>query len=320
VKHHYVPASYLRLFTDPSPPAKHAPFVWVADFDEMRVYKRAPHNAAELTDYNAVLSEQGKTDHSAEQMLGEFESDAVPVFRRMIEGHSELTSDEFGAVIAYLALQFARIPAVRERLEEFFLSGVEQLAGLTVRDRASFDAAVKASSPNVDWTPDKLDALYGFASDPSNYSLTVHSSRSLLDAFTLAGTAEPIMAQMTWCCVRANRPAFFTSDNPVCLVNPKAPSWNIGHGLANLDSEITFAVGPQLCYWGVWGPGPPEMEADLAYIEAIQLRTAVLAKRWCFAPSEQLAECALAIRSKPRGTRGASRSEEEGATKVPNSK
>jgi hypothetical protein len=54
VKHHYVPAFYLRAFVDPGCPPDYEPYLWVVDLDKRMIRRQSPDNTAALTDYHAV--------------------------------------------------------------------------------------------------------------------------------------------------------------------------------------------------------------------------------------------------------------------------
>jgi uncharacterized membrane protein len=240
MKHHYVPASYLRLFVDPATPHGQQPFVWIADFESGKMLRKAPENFGYIRDHNLVFDESGQSSNSAELMLSELESNALPVIRRIVAGDMNVRDANFRALNAFVALQWVRTPAVRDRLEDFFLSAVRKLAAMMTIDPDVFKRQARRAIPDLSDTD--AERAYEFARDSDNYEISVHSSRALGDALNLAGKAEPILAQMTWFLVVAAQPVFVTSDNPVSVINPKLPSWNMGHGLSNADTEVTFPL------------------------------------------------------------------------------
>jgi len=69
VKHHFVPQFYLKAFVDPSSPASQTPYLWVADLRARTVKRRAPENAAALTDYYAIQDEAGISRHDIEHLF-----------------------------------------------------------------------------------------------------------------------------------------------------------------------------------------------------------------------------------------------------------
>jgi hypothetical protein len=54
VKHHYVPAFYLRAFLDPQWPPTYEPYLWVVDLETAEIRRKSPENTAALTDCYAV--------------------------------------------------------------------------------------------------------------------------------------------------------------------------------------------------------------------------------------------------------------------------
>ena len=52
-KHHYLPQFYLRGFCDPNVPEGQEPWIWVADFKERQIERRAPKNVGRAANYYA---------------------------------------------------------------------------------------------------------------------------------------------------------------------------------------------------------------------------------------------------------------------------
>jgi Protein of unknown function (DUF4238) len=71
VKHHYIPAFYLRSFVDAACPAEYEPYL-VVDLDTGKIRRQSPDNTAALTDYYAVGD--GDSRYDVEKYLSEVES------------------------------------------------------------------------------------------------------------------------------------------------------------------------------------------------------------------------------------------------------
>src|SRR5689334_9721376 len=140
MKHHYVPAFYLRGFTDPACPAAYEPYLWVVDLDDGIIGRRAPQNTAVLTDYYAAG--EGENRHKIEAYLSEIESQAAPAIARILKGASTIDEQDKLALSTFAAFQVARVPGFRGRLEDFTTGIFRQLGTLMLRDKAEYSRRI----------------------------------------------------------------------------------------------------------------------------------------------------------------------------------
>jgi hypothetical protein len=82
VKHHYVPACYLRAFVDPACPANYEPYLWVVDLDKGKMRRQSPENTAALNDYYAVRD--GENRYDVEEYLAAVENRTAPVLAKIL--------------------------------------------------------------------------------------------------------------------------------------------------------------------------------------------------------------------------------------------
>jgi hypothetical protein len=89
VKHHYVPAFYLRGFVDAACPPGHTPCVWLVDLGNGKIKCKSPENAAAITDYYAVGDRENRQD--VEKYLSAVESQTAPVITRILGDYDTST-------------------------------------------------------------------------------------------------------------------------------------------------------------------------------------------------------------------------------------
>ena len=112
MKHHYVPACYLRAFVDPRCHPKHEPYLWVVDLDRGTIKRRSPDNTAALTDYYAVG--EGPNRYDVEEYLSAVESQTAPVLLKLLGDCPTIDSNDKGVLSYFAALQLVRVPQFRD--------------------------------------------------------------------------------------------------------------------------------------------------------------------------------------------------------------
>jgi uncharacterized protein DUF4238 len=290
VKHHYVPEFYLRAFTDRECPPGYEPYLWVADFEERKHYRRAPANAAAVADYYVA--------QEIEERLGQLESRAAPVIRGIVGGNTTLTAEDRSVLSGFIAVQMVRVPAFRGRLEEFVAGAGGRMNAFFIQDRARYERALRETSPDRQFTEQEVDELHAVARDPANYRIVANPGAVLGIALKAAPTVEIILRTMSWSLMTpAIDDMFWTSDCPVYWLNPKSQTPLFGHGLAAKDIELTFPLSPQVCLLATWSQTiPPVKRLDQLGVTHAQRRAIAGAQRFAFCSSEQAARDALAVR------------------------
>jgi hypothetical protein len=166
VKHHYVPAFYLRGFVDPACPPGDTPCVWLVDLDNGKIKCKSPENAAAITDYYAVGDGENRQD--VERYLSAVESQTAPVITRILGDYDTIDENDKAILAYFAALQIVRVPQFRERVEEFIARIAEVTNAMIIRSRDSFEDGLRASHPDRTFTAEEMDEVYAFACDPSS--------------------------------------------------------------------------------------------------------------------------------------------------------
>lgn len=76
MEHHFIPRFYLKAFRDPSIPGGQGPWLWVSDFKEQVVERRAPKNVGKATNYYA-FPEWEATGEGGKKVPGVFSNSQV---------------------------------------------------------------------------------------------------------------------------------------------------------------------------------------------------------------------------------------------------
>jgi len=84
VDHHFIPQFYLRRFRDVSVPEGQEPWIWIADFEDGTVARRAPKNVGKKADYYAFPELEAAVGEDVEAILSKVESSAAPAVGRLL--------------------------------------------------------------------------------------------------------------------------------------------------------------------------------------------------------------------------------------------
>lgn len=126
MKHHYVPACYLRSFIDAACPREYEPYRWVVGLKTAEIRRRSPDNTARLTDYYAVA--QGEDRYEVEKYVSAAESEASPVLAAILGDYHTVEENDKRVLSRFSALQIVRVPQFRDRMESSSRVSGRQLA------------------------------------------------------------------------------------------------------------------------------------------------------------------------------------------------
>ena len=196
-KHHYVPVTYLRRFTDAGG------LLWVYRKDDpSRPFRQRPESTGFETHYYSQLSEDGVRDDSRfEALFSEMESpwpaivDALAARERVFPAAS--------SIIPFLALMRVRGPAFRDAAE-LHLSNV-----VHVRAQILNDAGRLPPPPEGH---EDLFAKMEIAIDPHQSLVAIADGLSTIGNFLAALSYDVLHNE--------SGVPFLTSDNPVMYYDP----------------------------------------------------------------------------------------------------
>lgn len=293
MKHHYVPACYLRSFVDPWCPPEYEPYLWVVDLDKGRIRRQSPENTAALTDYYAVGD--GETRYNVEKHFSAVESQTAPVLTRILGDCQTVEPSDKGVLCYFAALQIVPVPQFRDRIEEFITGIGQKVNAMMIQSRDRYEDALRQMFPDRTFTVEEVDQLYARARDVDSYRISANPAAALGHGLNAVPTIADLLNRMSWAIMEpAGAANFWSSDNPFYYINPESDHPFFGHALGVKGVEVNLPIGPRRCLLLAWSDisGPRVPIADL---RAAQQRGIAGAKRYLFCSTEQDAQEAFDV-------------------------
>jgi len=209
-RHHYVPAFYLRGFSD----RKH----------RVRVYRREEggtltthvRNAAVETGFYDLTDRQGAPTLAAEELLSQIESDAADAIAALVRSDGRIDARTRDAMSVFMATLIMRTPEKRD---------LHRAMNSSLRDtllREGLDT-------------EAVDALFirsGITEPSRNDDIRL--------LFSVAAEIAPILHAMEWIVGTSRSAGLVTSDHPLAIYD-REPDPLRGTGLLNAD-ELYFPL------------------------------------------------------------------------------
>jgi Protein of unknown function (DUF4238) len=291
VKHHYVPAFYLRSFVDAACPAEYEPYLWVVDLDTGKTRRQSPDNTAALTDYYAVGD--GDSRYDVEKYLSEVESKTAPVVAKVLGDTETIEADDKRVLSYFAALQIIRVPQFRDRIEAFITEIGQVVNAMMIQSRDRYEAGLRQAMPDRDFTAEEVERLYAGARDLDSYKIVANPEAALGHGLRVVPQIADLLNRMSWAVMEpAGAENYWSSDNPLYYINPESKHPFLGHALGVKGVEVNLPLGPRRCLLMAWsdiaGPRTPINDLRIA-----QERGIAGAKRYLFCSTEQDAQAAF---------------------------
>lgn len=300
MNHHFVPQFYLRGFCDPEVPEGQEPWIWVADFQEQRIERRAPKNVGKAANYYAFPGIEDAGGEPPESILSKIESVSAPAVRRIIASENgKLEGQDRADLLFFVAVFVIRVPFFRQLVERFASNVAKTLMQVSANDPEYFAHSVReALKGKQNLTPDEIEDLRQWVLDESKYTVRAAPTLSMMMGFeSMLDTIYPIFDQMKWAIVRAGDDLrFITGDTPVTWIDPTLPP-PFCYGLQARRIEVTFPVSPKVSLLGTWEGSETSIRATDPMVPEFNARRAFFADRYVYADSETGARLAVEIRA-----------------------
>ncbi len=194
-RHHYVPQFFLNRFTDTGDADGH---LHAFDLNTLKTWRVQPRSLAYSTNFYKVDEGKDGDPMSVEKKLSAFESRWNAVLKELIASNSLPEGESFGDLMVFIAMMAARVPRVRNILQNFINDVQEKLN--FAREFAAEKGASQAASP----------------ADPVNQTWYVEQT------FVFAATMAPILSMRKWQLWTAaeGAPDLICSDSPVYVEAP----------------------------------------------------------------------------------------------------
>ena len=215
-RHHYVPRCWLAGFTETGD--KNGK-LWVTDLRRRKQWPTGPGDAGFIKDFYRLSDEQ-IDPASAEKALSQIETEIAPILRRIDQELREPGVEEFEALLYFIAIQWARVPAFRPFI-------------LNVLDTMSYERIGKALKSSTSWkrelekagmSPDAPGAEYERMKQlhaSKAYTLTAPTDWYVQQAVNAAESILPSLRKRLWGAMISPSGSFIGSDSPVILEGPR---------------------------------------------------------------------------------------------------
>ena len=236
-RQHYVPRFYLKPF------ARSDGKLPVSDLRENRVYVSSLENVAVQSGfYDVDLSGHA---YSAENWLGELESDAATVLRRLLDNPSAITTltcKQENALARFIASLILRTPFKRQELDDTLDGVFSQIEQKLPSQFVHQFGEAQGLAKYTEWQAKPFHQRYGEREPTQSASITT-SLLSKVQGFANLLRAAP------WRIGNAlGQLRLYTSDNPVSrYLRPIRPWWEVGafssfHYYLPLSPELLLKI------------------------------------------------------------------------------
>lgn len=303
-KQHYVPRFYLEHFTAEDG------MVWTYDKKSSNptagARKATPENTAVSTNFYSVQNEDGSYNDQLEEMLGNIESDAAPLYGALLDGKVP-DGDDKDVMAVFFAALYARSPALINNVAWLTGAMAQLTTGMTFSDRKRFDETMdqmeKEKGEKLS-SKEKRDKLFALMGDKDRFSMAVLQKAGL----TAMAAIEPVMdvfRKMHWILVKSDDQHLVTSDNPVVKINPD-PSPFYGDGGFLMPSVfVTVPLSPKMLLEMSWKKAP-DLQVFSANRERGRLynkQRAAFAEQYVFSSKADAGIGALVKKNKDNGVK-----------------
>jgi hypothetical protein len=247
-KHHFIAQSFLRGFSDTEGR------LHVYDLETGKERRVNPKEVAHQRDFYAV-NIPGVRPDILETEFSRVEGASVEVIRRIEMDKTLSTTDDFGQLLYFIALQAVRGPDHRRRMEEM-TSDLRRQAEPIIRDMHRVHVAPQHGAPPVDeWVAERLDREAGplTQDDHIRSMLNLHGDLlQALDQMRSVFTLLPPKSGFELAC----------SDAPFTCIVPLEGGAFRWAGWRDPQATISMALSKRLFWQAGWWP-KPDMFLDL---------------------------------------------------------
>lgn len=287
-RHHFVPRFYLERFAkDGSLHVRRR---------DGRTFTTGAAAIAVRTGFYDVTHPDGEVSKEVEEWLGRLEGQAATAMRNIdAAGVPPGLDDPDRAVLSlYLAIQLARTPEQRERIQFPERVG-EFLAG---RELTKELMAEYLHDTHLGFTPEpsEVQGAYDFASYVLAQSDQVTDEESMQILLSTSQETSPVLLGLHWCIEHDRKGRLITSDGPLVLWRTPTPRDEYeGFGIGNAE-EIRFPLDPTKQLVLTPKPRPVSVRISPQRVRACNQDLAYACHNFVIArPSEEVRTAQLAL-------------------------
>lgn len=273
-RHHYVPAFCLAQFAEPR--SRRGQLRWY-DVNTGESDNGTPDNQAFERFFYTVETEDPKDTLILEHEFGKLENKCAPLLRAMNDSGKLPNDDDLSILLALIAFQAVRVPAVIDKIERFQSDLLLKIlkTSLSAGPEAFRAEALKI---NPDWTDADIAEiktdLESFLS-AKNPSIKFDQTSLLKVAIQGAGPIGDELIKRGWSLgIAPQGCSLITSDNPVVFQHMPGSgppgAWSPGFGRS--DTIVVWPTGPRHALFGYPRLGAPR-EHNLPAESIAQINT-----------------------------------------------
>lgn len=288
VRHHFVPAFYLRGFTD----SAKDDLIWVYTKGSNTLFCDKPENIGLEKHYHSFQRTDGTKDTNTieDYFCHVWEGPTAKIIESIKVGNLPTGADR-AFFAAFLGLSLTRSPNHRANVNRAITHLAKTVAQFSAADPQQFAQTLRNYERDMgEELTDDAEGLRKFMCE-GEYELTANPAL-YLKMFVANGVwFGQIIDKMTWAFVRAtDRIKFLTSDNPFFFNDPTPESRSIygGVGLLNTNVELSFPVSKEVALVAAWSEklkaGFFQGTDELA--KTINRRSVLAAHRFVYAPEQ----------------------------------
>jgi hypothetical protein len=289
---HYVPASYLAAWCDPSAP-RGQKYVWRFDRNSHLGRPKGPHKIFGETDFYTRFSRDGKRDVGIENALSAIEAQFARVRNKVLSKNEWPKREDLAYLVLSAMLLRFRTKAQRDSDREQW-RGVKETGDLLLA--STEEVSPGGTSPH-------------FRSDPSVPTMSHREVKRIADQpiqellLPKLEVYEPIFRSMDAAMiVTDDRLGFITSDNPCVVVDPtihRRPPMYRQASLLSRNVEVTLPISPRMALYLNRGRLNGYLECDSSQVDEINWRTCRYSYEYFVVQRHEVRECWFTKRPMP---------------------
>lgn len=243
-RHHYLPVSYLKRFTDDG---SDKGILHVYDIRKRECRGQTPLNTAVQGYYNAIEKKDGTRNLRFENDLAALENQLVPIIDN-IDCGAPLTRIERKKLAFYVAVQIYRGPDFEDQVRSVVEPACRRIGKKLFAnyDRAKEILARRnpATGEVLEVPPKAISEM--FASDAYNVEVSRNASLHMMER--LAPEIADLIIEMNWAFLHiSDGETFVTSDQPFSFTAPPRQSRSSYPGILTPGCRKLFPLSAKVC-------------------------------------------------------------------------
>jgi hypothetical protein len=297
-KHHIVPGSYLRRWTEGRQ-------LRVTEIDEHKTWITTAEKAARRTDYYSLASDDLEPDQLppllAETMLSDIESlGKVSIDALLSEGIQGLSREDRSNLAIFLGFQFMRGESTRAMIRKITNDAVKLEYGRLKKPGIQRMLKERGLAD----TPERIESVAEFIRDLNDGTVTVgpQNAAEVMQAFQAATRVAEILYERPWE-VFKTPPILVTSDEPVVPIGRLGQDRKERAGLSDARL-VVFPLSPAHLLVIFRHSRPIHTVSPLTLSEIAEVNHEILANatRWAFERPNRRTSLALRVPPLPAAT------------------